>query len=165
MNDTYVSPSALASQEKEFHIYSSPIRLTISTILFLGIALGASYSGLRDIPGYGWANADVIPLGFAAVCFFIFFRYILGPWMQLGKPAVTLSDEGISFAGKALLPWNQIVKNVWDETRTRGFRSYVTIRLQTADGKKVSFEATFLKIKGTEYLRQCDLYRYASQAR
>jgi hypothetical protein len=165
MNDMYVSPSALASLEKEFPVYSSPIRLAISTILFLGIAFGASYSGLRDIPNYGWANADVIPLGLAAVCFFVFFRSILGPLMQLGKPVVILSVEGITFGGKPLLPWNQILKNEWNESRSRGFRSHVAIRLQLADGKKVYFNATFLKIKGSEYLRQCELYRYASQVR
>lgn len=162
MNNMYVSPATLASLEKEFHIYWSPVRLILYTVLFVGFTFLCLFGGFVMVSNHGWSTGPLLAFGGAALFSWLSYRLVLVPLGQWGKPVVTLSAEGITFIKKPLLPWSQIVSNDWNQTRVNGVRSNVSVILKTTDGKKTVFNGTLLKIKGSEYLRLCDLYRYSS---
>ena len=163
MSDMYVSPATLASLEKEFHIYWSSVRLIVYTILFVGFTLLCLVIGFRLVGLHGWSTNALLAFGASALFAWVSYRLVLVPLGQWGKPVITLSAEGITFIKKPLLPWSQILSNDWNQTRVNGMRSNVSLILKTTDGKKTVFNGTLLKIKGSEYLRLCDLYRYSGQ--
>jgi hypothetical protein len=80
-----------------------------------------------------WLPASIFVFLAALVAFIIWI--IVPPWLRLGKPAITISKEGLTFANNPLILWPQIEENVW-------------------------YSQSFSN--GDEYTRTCDLYRQAA---
>lgn len=96
---------------------------------------------------------------------------LLAAWLavkcirQLGNietPAFVVGHQGLTFENDMLIPWHNIVENIWVNQSYMGIPIGKQIQIKTDLPKpkaRVLRRATALQISGDEYLALCDAYR------
>ncbi|MCL2716629.1 MAG: hypothetical protein FWD68_19210 [Alphaproteobacteria bacterium] len=160
---TYISPAARDQFSAPRHIFYSPVRILYFAVLLL--ALGAlffyfAYSEYSPphLSQAFWFAASAVAIVGTAGCFLI-----LPALLGLGRPALTISREGLKFRGGERIPWESISENVWQEQRAGIFSPVANrmIRLRV-NGRRVVRRAQFLKCRGEDYLHSCAEYSGAA---
>ena len=81
---------------------------------------------------------------------------------NIDKPAFVIGHQGLTLENGMLLPWNNIVENIWVNQDYMGIPIGKQIQIRTDLPKpqaRVLRRATALEISGDEYLALCDAYR------
>lgn len=160
----YISQSTMADLDKPREIFRSPIKLSILSLLILGVAGACLFAAWKIAEGLSRKNAVIafwVVLGFAAVFVLLFLIRILPQWLAISEPALILSKQGIAIRGKEPIAWSGIVGNTWRTESYNGIPIGAAIEIQGVRGL-VTCGAFTLKCSATEYLRLCDLYRQAA---
>jgi hypothetical protein len=101
-------------------------------------------------------------------------------WRAAGRPAVSISKAGLTFAGQPLVPWSMIAETSWHTTTFLGFLPIMSaIRLRGADDGPIpvlgktnynsigsrfhSFDSSCFACSSKAFLDYCNLYEAAGR--
>jgi heme/copper-type cytochrome/quinol oxidase subunit 2 len=162
---SYVSPALREQLSEPREIHNSVIKLTLLSIILLGVAVVALY--------FAWKIQNASPtgakidksvwllLGVAGAGVFFFLLRALPKWLTLGSPVLIISREGLAFREKPIMRWEDITENEWVSLGSMGITTGAALRVRTAD-RKVKREAITFNCSAAEYARLCELYENAS---
>jgi len=130
--------------------------LTLFALLWIGGIVNLVLKGQRRIDGDFW-----LMVGFGvAVLVILVLPFTVIVLRGLARPVLTISREGLSFAGRPLIPWPQIEGTSWKDNIVS---SAIHVKLRPTEGKRLNLplvvHSRFFKCSGEQYLRSCDFYR------
>ncbi|MGY5779599.1 hypothetical protein [Rhizobium sp. LEGMi135b] len=163
---TYISPSVRAQLAQPHIIYHSMIKLIILTIILLGTTLVALYFADKTYsatPAGAPLDKAVWLLLIVAGCgLFFFLVRALPKWLTVSSPVLTISQDGLTFRGKPLMPWSDIIENEWVSLGGLGITTGAALHVRTSQ-QKIKREAITFNCSAKEYMRLCELYEHAGQ--
>lgn len=162
---TYVSKTMRSQLSSPHAIYHSVVKLTLLSILLLGtcgVALYFAYRIFSKAPAGAPLDRPVWLLLIAAGAGFLFFCLrALPKWLTLGAPVLMISQEGLTFRGKPLMRWHDIIENEWVSLGGFGLTTGAALHVRTLD-RKIKREAITFNCSAREYMRLCELYEQSS---
>lgn len=160
----YISPAMHEQLSEPHEIHNSPIKLAILSVILLGTTLVALYFAWdihRSSTSGGSIDKPVWALlAVAGAGLFFFLLRALPKWLTLGTPALTISREGLTFRGKPLMRWDDIIENEWVSLGGLGITTGAALHVRTAS-LKIKREAIAFNCSSAEYVRLCELYSQA----
>ncbi len=146
-------------------IYHSVVKLTLLSILLLGtsaVALYFAHQIFSKAPADAPLDRPVWLLLIVAGAGLLFFCLrALPKWLTLGAPALIISQEGLTFRGKPLMRWHDIIENEWVSLGGFGITTGAALHVHTSD-RKIKREAITFNCSAREYMRLCELYEHSS---
>ncbi|MET3498217.1 hypothetical protein [Variovorax boronicumulans] len=153
--------SSAAQQEKTRHdrpVFYSRSRLIAGTALWAVVTVVLAVLCIRAQD----KNIGIlIAAGFAVLTAWLTFK-CFNTLRNIDKPALVIGHQGLTLENGMLLPWNNIVENIWVNQDYMGIPIGKQIQIRTDLPKpqaRVLRRATALEISGDEYLALCDAYR------
>lgn len=140
------------------HIYRSPVKLAVMTVIILGFA-----TALGLIAYERFADRAQVPLdhtiywliGLSLFAVLLFFVRVAPLWRHVASPAISLSAEGITFSGHPTAAWKDITENDWHSLGVTFITAGATVVVR-AGGKRMGSEAMTLACNADEYFALCE---------
>jgi hypothetical protein len=153
--------SSAAQQEKNRQdrpVFYSRTRLVMGTVLWavVTVVLAALCIRAQD------KNIGIL----IAACFALLTAWLtvkcISTLRRIAQPALVVGHAGLTFENGMLIPWPNIVENIWVNQSYMGIPIGKQIQIRTDLPKpkaRVLRRAMALEITGDEYLALCDAYR------
>lgn len=159
--ELYVSKTSQQNMPVEFNIYYSRSKMLVGIVFWICmmgvfIALAVSMATDPEEPKTGGA----VFMGLIC-CGSLLFMCAWLAHFKRGKPAVTISREGIRFCNGNSRP-GQYRRNTWHSQSINFIPAAAGIKIVLHEGKPIHFATTVIALSSDRYLEMCDLY--SSQA-
>ncbi|MFK3781515.1 hypothetical protein [Agrobacterium sp. NPDC089420] len=158
---TYISTTMRGQLSGPHAIYHSVVKLTLLSVLLLGTSAVALYFAYRIFSKAPVDRPVWLLLIVAGAGLLFFCLRALPKWLTLGAPVLIISQEGLTFRGKPLMRWQDIIENEWVSLGGFGITTGAALHVQTLD-RKIKREAITFNCSAREYMRLCELYEHSS---